>query len=157
MVENIFDGYGDGYGEKNIDRRWRWRWIFFCSAVTVTVKFFSRRWRWRWRWIFFSPPVTVAVTVTKNQDFTVTVTAHGDVSPSCPDKKSKEFLWETFMDFNCGRGVTGFRLKLESSLTLKIARLISFILKNKIHSKKIKIFVFVDFLWNWKDFEIFVH
>ena len=30
--------------------------------------------------------------IDKNEDFALTVTTHGDVSPSCPDKKSKEFL-----------------------------------------------------------------
>ena len=60
MVENIFDGYGDGDGE-----------IFF-PAVTVTV--------------------------TKNQDFTVTVTAHGDVSPSCPGYISNTYKKISFVD-----------------------------------------------------------
>ena len=47
--------------------------------------------------IFFSPPVTVAVTVTKNQDFTVTVTAHGDVSPSCPADFPKVMAFLKFL------------------------------------------------------------
>ena len=44
------------------------------------------------------------MTVTKNQEFTVTVTAHGDVSPSCPvyvhkKYRKKYFSIKFFSDF----------------------------------------------------------